>query len=143
VPPDDRPAVRWSTDVPDPHAWHALFGTTGWNEVYRAGPDELASALTASAAIVTAWEGTALVAGGRLIADGVLYGLLVDIVVLPERRRGGLGSGVVERLLLAADERGLRDVLLLAAAGTAPFYQRLGFAPRPGDAPGMVRRTTP
>lgn len=134
------PQIEYRDTPTPPSTYASLFATTGWNDSYGLTPEELAVALGGSWRLVTAWRAGRLVGTGRLISDGVQYALVVDVIVEPSSRRGGIGTEIVRRLLEHADRAGVRDVLLFAAEGTEPFYARLGFAPRPPSAPGMLRR---
>ena len=132
------------TDGPgDREAYAALFETTGWNDMYRSSPEELESVLAASWAVVSAYDGDALVGSGRIMSDGVLYGMVFDMVVASGYRGRGIGSEILKKLLRRCEEAGLRDVLLFSARGTRGFYHRFGFVARPDDAPGMILRTVP
>lgn len=133
-------ALRYAEEPPAASAYAELFETTGWNEMYRADPDELGRAVGRSWHVVSAYRGDALVGVGRLVSDGVLYAVVFDMVVAPEERGRGIGSEILRRLLVRCRGAGIRDVLLFAARGTEPFYRRHGFVPRPGDAPGMILR---
>jgi GNAT superfamily N-acetyltransferase len=86
---------------------------------------------------VSAYEGERLVGTGRIIGDGVLHALLVDVIVDPDYRHRGIGSAIVERLAAECRRHRIVDVQLFCAFGVSPFYERLGFAARPEDAPGM------
>lgn len=129
-------------DGPGPAAQYAaLFGSTGWNESYGCTPSDLEAAMASSWAVVSAYDGEKLVGTGRLLSDGVLYGVVLDMIVDPAYRGRGIGSGVLTRLLSRCDDAGIRDVLLFAARGVQDLYTPFGFVPRAGDAPGMIRRT--
>lgn len=132
--------LRYSEDLPDPDDYHELFATTGWNELYGVGAQELVRGLGTSWHVVSAWEGDRLVGFGRLLSDGVLYAVVFDMIVAPERQGRGIGSEILRRLLARCDEAGIRDVLLFSARGKAGFYRRFDFVERPDDAPGMILR---
>ena len=53
-------------------------------------------------------------------------GLLRSVVVLPERRRKGMGRAVVEAIVREAEALGL-DRLWLLTTGAAGFFERIGF----------------
>lgn len=129
--------VSFVTHLPDTNAYVELFETTGWNTRYRAEPADLARALSASWATVSAYAGGELVGFGRVISDGVLYAVLFDVIVDPDHRRRGIGREIVRRLLARCADAGIRDVQLFSAAGKVRFYERLGFHVRSSDAPGM------
>lgn len=79
------------------------------------------------------------VAMGRLIGDGGWYFHVVDMAVLPEHQRHGLGSAVLDDLLEEVRRRAPRGayVNLLADPPGRPLYARRGFAETAPDAIGM------
>ena len=126
--------------LPGADEYLALFETTGWNRDYCLTAEELHNALRHSWYLVTAYDHDRLVASGRVISDGVFHALIVDVIVSPEYQARGLGSSIMRRLLERCKSGSIRDVQLFCARGKAPFYGRLGFVPRPEDAPGMDLR---
>ena len=114
-----------------------LFETTGWNKAYQADPDELARALAKSFCLVAAYDGPILVGVGRVVSDGVLYGMIYDLIVRPSHQGRGIGSNLLHLLVEQCKSAGLRDIQLFSAKGKAAFYQARGFVARPEDAPGM------
>jgi len=52
------------------------------------------------------------------------------MAVRPAMRGSGIGRAVLDALMVAARERGEREVLLHAQTSAAPFYLRAGFQPR-------------
>jgi N-acetylglutamate synthase-like GNAT family acetyltransferase len=61
----------------------------------------------------------------------------VNVIVLPELRGRGIGTQIVERLVARCREADVLQVQLFSARGKREFYERLGFAARPDDGPGM------
>jgi ribosomal protein S18 acetylase RimI-like enzyme len=70
-------------------------------------------------------EQGALVAAGRVLADGADCAYVCDIAVLPSHQGSGVGKAVVERLLHDAREH--KKVILYAVPGKEGFYRRFGF----------------
>ena len=126
--------------LPDPRDYFELFRTTGWNDLYGASQAELADGLRRNWCAVCALDAGRLVGFGRLLSDGVLYAVVFDMIVAPERRPQGVGARILRHLLDRCAGAGLRDVLLFSARGAAGFYEKLGFVRRPGEAPGMILR---
>lgn len=132
--------VRLEASVPEPAALLEVFETAGWNDMYALTAANLHSAFSTSWRSVAAYEEGRLVGIGRIISDGIQYGVIFDIIVIPDRRRGGIGSRIVHHLLEECRQAELRDVLLFSARGTVDFYRRFGFVERPDKAPGMLLR---
>ena len=124
-------------DPPDRAAFFALFESTGWNEEYRLGADDIAEAVEGSVFLRCAYDGDRLVGVGRVVGDGRLHALIVDLIVDPAWRGRGLGSSILRALVERCRARGIPDIQLFSATGKAPFYEGNGFVRRPPDAPGM------
>jgi GNAT superfamily N-acetyltransferase len=133
------PVIEYRAKIPDPPAFVRLFATAGWDPQDRLTVAAAAEALAPTWYAVSAYEGERLVGTGRIIGDGVLHALLVDVIVDPAYRHRGIGSAIVERLVAECRRLCIVDVQLFCALGVRPFYERLGFAARPDDAPGMER----
>ena len=81
-------------------------------------------AFLSSYRVVTAWDGDRIVGAGRLLSDGVCYGWIHDMAVLPDLRKQGIGRDIVEGLL-EGNERQL--IGLTSSFEAVGFYRRLGF----------------
>jgi ribosomal protein S18 acetylase RimI-like enzyme len=79
---------------------------------------------------------------GRVIGDGGWYFHLVDIAVLPEHQRRGLGTVVLSYLLEQIQVRAPSGayVSLLADAPARRLYARHGFAESAPESVGMALR---
>jgi len=130
--------ITLSERLPDPGAYRRLFETTGWNEEYQATEEELYEAISGSWYFLASYDGQGQLVGfGRIVSDGVLYGLVCDMIVSPEHQGRGTGTRIMEALVSRCEEAGLRVLWLFAANGKAPFYERGGFEAGPPGAPGM------
>lgn len=129
--------IHYGNVLPGKRACFELFTSTGWNDVYGVDENEYFDAVRASWYLVGAYEEDRLVGLGRVISDGALYALIVDVVVLPPYQRRGIGSAIMEQLLDRCRSSRVRDVKLFAAKGMSHFYQQFGFIERPAYAPGM------
>ncbi|MGN8247167.1 GNAT family N-acetyltransferase [Cellulomonas soli] len=112
-----------------------LYTGTGWGTL-----DETvaARALDGSWLVCTARDEDGALAGmGRLLGDGALHAFVTELIVREDLRGRGVGARLLDRMVLEAQGRGVRDVQLFAARDRAPFYERHGFVRRPDDAPGM------
>lgn len=69
-----------------------------------------------------------VVAMGRLVGDGSLFLIMVDIAVHPDHQRRGLGKRIVQRLLDYVDEHAPLAYVSLVADGPAQkLYPLYGF----------------
>ena len=123
--------------MPDAGPYLALFETTGWNAVYQTDIDDLIRALNNSWYVVTAYQNGELVGSGRVVSDGVLYAMIYDMIVNPSHQGQGIGTAILDKLILKCRTAGLREIQLFSAKGKAQFYRKRGFVERPADAPGM------
>ena len=127
----------WREDLPETLAFFRLYTSTGWNERRHLTPQQLAAAIASSYYTLSVYAGEELVAFGRLVSDGVDQCFICDMIVLPDHQGRGLGRQVMQRLVEHARSRGIAWLQLTCAMGKRGFYEKLGFSPRPDDAPGM------
>lgn len=129
--------IIYRTTLPDPGDYLSLFDSTGWNQRYQVSAQSLHGVLEQSWRYYSAYDEARLVGSGRLMSDGCLYAVMFDVIVDPRYQGLGIGSTITRWLVQEADAAGIRDLQLFCAAGKTGFYRRLGFQPRPTDAPGM------
>ncbi len=129
--------IEYRESMPDAGPYLALFETTGWNAVYQTDIDDLIRALNNSWYVVTAYQNGELVGSGRVVSDGVLYAMIYDMIVNPSHQGQGIGTAILDKLILKCRTAGLREIQLFSAKGKAQFYRKRGFVERPADAPGM------
>jgi len=70
----------------------------------------------------------AMAAFARVVTDGVTFGWICDLFVVPSRRGQGLGHRLVEAIV-ADPELGSMKRLLLATADAHGVYADVGFTP--------------
>ena len=89
--------------------------------------------------VVVLIDGETPVGCARVIGDGVLNFLILDVLVAPKYQRKGVGSKIMGIVLgyLETVAEPAACVGLMAAPGTATFFAKHGFAARPEAAPGM------
>lgn len=111
-----------------------LYAAAGWLEPGEdaAFLDRLASGTRQFAC---AWEDGRLVGSMRALGDGASDAYLLDLVVLPDRRRRGIGAQLVRRLADDLKAQGYGWRVLVGAPGTAAFYAHLGLPPLEGYVP--------
>ncbi|CAK7285093.1 GNAT family N-acetyltransferase [Streptomyces misionensis] len=114
--------------LPSVAEYRALRTAVGW-----ASPDEAVCrrALDTTGFAVVARHGGRAVGMARLIGDGAVYGVVVDVAVHPDHRGAGLGRRMVDALVARATARGIRTTVLVAAPDVVPFYEPLGFVTTP------------
>jgi ribosomal protein S18 acetylase RimI-like enzyme len=76
---------------------------------------------------------------GRVIGDGGWYFHIIDMAVLPEHQRRGIGDAILTALLrhVADNAPGGAFVSLLADPPGRRLYERHGFVPTAPDSVGM------
>jgi GNAT superfamily N-acetyltransferase len=79
---------------------------------------------------------------GRVIGDGGLFYDIVDIAVVAEHQKRGVGKLIMTALMGYIDAHALPTsiVCLMANKGVATFYEKFGFKARDADMPGMMIR---
>lgn len=93
------------------------------------------------AAVRAVHEGTGSTVGmGRIIGDGGWYFHILDMAVLPEHQRRGLGDAMLRALLETVRRRAPDGafVTLLADAPGRVLYERHGFVPTAPRSIGMA-----
>lgn len=127
----------YKTSIPKQKAFYELFTTTNWNEQYQLDPEELYQALKNSWYLVSAYENEKLVGFGRIICDGIVHALILDLIVHPDYQNLGIGGQVLNKLITKCQQHEIKDIQLFCAKGYTSFYEKHGFNKRPDDSPGM------
>jgi GNAT superfamily N-acetyltransferase len=135
-----RNNVEYRNGVPEVAAYATLFATTGWAADRPLAMSELERALAGTWRVVAAYDAGELVGIGRIVSDGVVYALIVDVIVAPSWQRRGIGTEITGRLVAMCEVASIRYIHLFAAQGKRAFYERQGFVARADDAPGMRYR---
>jgi GNAT superfamily N-acetyltransferase len=81
--------------LPTPDEYVSLRLAVGWKVP---GLDDCDRALRQTQAAVCAFSEGELIGMARLVGDGAFYWLMVDVVVVPQHQRCGVGSGMVSAL---------------------------------------------
>jgi len=129
--------IRYDEKLPDKDRFFELFLTTGWNDQYKLDEEELIAALKNSWYILSAYCSGELVGFGRIICDGVVHALILDMIVHPDHKRKGIGTKILNRMVEKCRSHHIRDIQLFCARDKISFYEKNGFVPRPANAPGM------
>ncbi len=78
----------------------SLRSSVGWNNFAK---EQVSKSINNSMYSVTVVENGETIAMGRLLGDGI-YFMIVDIVVNPEFQGKGIGSKIVDMLLIYVDD---------------------------------------
>jgi ribosomal protein S18 acetylase RimI-like enzyme/predicted RNase H-like HicB family nuclease len=121
--------IRFSTDADlEPAALRRLFATAGLTRRSRDDDDMIRRWLAGTPAMISAWDGDALVGYARMLTDGATNGYVSTVAVAPRWQDRGLGSLLMQRLMHGRESMKL---VLEAAVGAERFYERLGFVRAP------------
>lgn len=124
-------------NAPDKVEYFNLFESTGWNKDYKMSPGLLYETIGNSWFLVCVYNDKNLIGFGRVISDGVLHALIVDLIVAPEFQDCGIGKIILNELVSKCKSVAIHDIQLFCAKGKEGFYIKQGFKSRPCDAPGM------
>lgn len=120
-----------------------LRNSAGWTQMHI---DQIEIGLKNSEFIVAAYDGNTTVGMARIVSDGGYVVFIVDVLVLPEYQRRGIGKNMMKKIMEHIYGM-LRDgyciqVDLLAAKGKERFYEKFGFVKRPDETfgCGMTQR---
>jgi N-acetylglutamate synthase-like GNAT family acetyltransferase len=78
-----------------------------------------------------------LIGFGRIICDGIVHALILDVIIQPEKQGEGIGKQIMDKLVAKCKKHKIRDIQLFSAKDKAGFYEKLGFECRKEDSPGM------
>lgn len=114
----------------------AMLHDSHWGGAVTA--DVLARSIDNSVCIGV-YDGETQVAFARAVTDLATYAYLTDVIVASGARRRGIGSWMVEEILVHPDLQGLRRIALLTRDAQA-LYERFGFSTRMATSTYMERR---
>ena len=105
---------------------YELFKAVGWANEADTTPDMLANfnvGFLGSNHVVTAWDGDRLVGCVRALSDGHFRAVIIDLAVLSEYQRQGIGRELVRQ----CRERFPTAEWLVQTDEAKGFYERIGF----------------
>jgi ribosomal protein S18 acetylase RimI-like enzyme len=126
-----------SYNPPDKIEYYELFESSGWNSQYKLSPGLLFETLKNSWFMACTYNEKKLIGFGRVISDGILHALIVDLIVAPGFQDCGIGKLLLNELVSKCKSTAIPDIQLFCAKGKEGFYIKQGFKSRPKDAPGM------
>ncbi len=132
----DRPAIRRGDRV-TPAEYRSLLAAVKWRPLEQ-GDLALAAALEASWNVTARTSDGQLVGLARVLDDGVLYASVWDVIVHPERQRGGIGRALLAAVL--EQTAGRRLVSLVSTTAGEALYRSAGFAETDGRSTALFRR---
>jgi GNAT superfamily N-acetyltransferase len=113
--------IEFKTAHPSREAYHALFETTGWNRERHFAAEALGRALDHSQFMVSAYDGERLIGFGRVLTDGVLHGMIYDLILHPAYQGRGIGTQLLRQLVEWCQAAELGDIQLFCARGKRAF----------------------
>jgi GNAT superfamily N-acetyltransferase len=131
-----KESIELVEQSPTVKEYQVLRRSTGWamqpDQAVRQGLDKTLYSVCALAS-------GRVVGCARVVGDGALYFYVQDLIVLREHQGRGIGRMMMDKVMAWLDRNAGPDAFvgLMAAKGYSPFYDRYGFQPRPGSAPGM------
>jgi GNAT superfamily N-acetyltransferase len=114
--------------------YNALRESAGWNPIH---PEQAAASLAGSALVIAALDGIKTVGTARLVWDDGYAALVKDVLVLPEYQGQGIGTEMMNRIMIFLREKlkpsyGIQ-IDIMAAKGKEGFYEKFGFTVRPRE----------
>ncbi len=92
--------------------------------VARGNLDSLRSAFQNSYKVAIACLDDKIIGAGRMVSDGIFYGTIFDVGILPDYQKQGIGKKIMNSLLNGEDKL---CVHLTSTFGNEQFYQKIGF----------------
>ncbi|MDP2854062.1 MAG: GNAT family N-acetyltransferase [Smithellaceae bacterium] len=104
-----------------------LYGEVGLvaNHGKKKESNIIREAFQASHKVVTAWSKDKLIGAGRMLTDGICYGSIFDVGVLPSFQKQGIGKGIITEILKGNEHLCIH---LTSTFGNEQFYKHLGFS---------------
>jgi len=116
-----------------------LYRAQGW---WQRRDDEKADLvprlIAGSHCFAIAADGEDLVGMGRAISDGVSDAYIQDLTVRQDRRNQGIGSRLLQTLLVRLHSDGILWIGLIAEPGSDIFYRKAGFREISGSTPFLM-----
>jgi len=118
-----------------------LYGNEWWSKD-RTRPD-VKRMLAASDLLFAIIEkgSDSLAAFARVLTDRTYLALVLDVIVAPEYRGGGLGRLLVERICAEATLQNVASIELVCQPELVPLYEKWGFTENVGRS-RLMRRTS-
>ena len=115
---------EYKTFLPDEIT--ALYRSAGWTN-YLKRADVLRAAYENSLCVFGAYDGDKLIGIVRAVGDGLTVVFIQDVIVLPEYRRRGTGTKLLNAVLDRYKDVYQIELLTDDTEETAAFYRAAGF----------------
>ena len=127
--------LEFKNELPTLEEYKYLRSAVGWKLV---DDKSLLKGLDSSTYSILAKEADKTIGMGRIVGDGGIFSLIVDIIVIPEYQGQGIGKTIVQNIMdwINANCTVESTVWLFAAEGREGFYEKFGFEKRPMDGYG-------
>lgn len=129
--------MHYTCEIPAKDDLFQLYSTTGWNRKYNLTAMQFHQAVRSSYCIRSCWDNDLLIGFGRVVSDGLLHGMIYEMIVHPDFQNRGIGSQILKALLDKCRSDGILEMQLFCAEGKEQFYLKQGFVRRMETAPGM------
>ena len=112
----------------------ALRHSAGWGS----SPErQIEAGLKNSLYVMSVVSNNKVIGIGRIVGDGATICYIQDVIVLPEYQGKGIGTTIMEHLLMYIRKNGFENtnivIGLFSAKGKEDFYQKFGFYIRPNE----------
>lgn len=106
----------------------SLYRQAGWwHESAPDDPELVARIIRGSHCFLIVTLEDEIIGMGRAISDGASDAYIQDVTIKDEFRKDGLGTKVVSVLVDRLIQDHIEWIGLIAEAGSAPFYRKIGF----------------
>lgn len=103
-----------------------MYESVGWTN-YTSNPNMLKNAFNHSLKIFGVYDEEKLVGIIRVVGDGYSMVYIQDIIVLPEYQRKGIGTLLLEKILLEYKDVYQKALMTDNTEKTIQFYKSVGF----------------
>ncbi len=105
---------------------YLLYEKLEWNEFLQISQQQLIKAMKQSFYIIYAYDEEKLVGTGRVISDGIINAYICGLGVLPQYRKNGIGTKMIQ-LLIGHCKKHNTHIELFCEEELVPLYNNLGF----------------
>jgi predicted GNAT family N-acyltransferase len=114
--------------------YNNLRKSAGWNEIEK---NQALTGINNSMFIISAAVDNKTVGVTRVVGDGGYIAVIVDVIVLPDFQRNGIGKTMMKKAMefikSTIKENQCVFVNLMASKDREPFYSQFGFETRPNE----------